>query len=102
MLCYSVSSANLREILLLVIQGETGEGEDVGFSLLFSFPYVWPFLQGREKLLGPDHFLFLLFVASTQSPAVCGLGVDVSRVDVECRTLAGNRVLFLAAVPFVC
>lgn len=102
MLCYSVSSANLREILLLVIQGETGEGEDVGFPLLFSFPYVWPFLQRPEKPLGPDHFLFLLSVASTQSPAGCGLGVAVSQVDVECRTLAGNRVLFLAVVPFVC
>lgn len=101
MLCYSVSSANLREILLLVIQGETGEGEDVGFSLLFSFLYVWPFSQGQEKPLGPDHFL-LLSVVSTQSPAVCGLGVDVSRVDVECRTLAGNGILFLATVPFVC
>lgn len=48
MLCYSVSSANLREILLLVIQGETGEGEDVGFSLLFSFLYVC--LSHRAKM----------------------------------------------------
>lgn len=64
-----------------------GEGVDVGFSSRFPFPYVWLFLQGWEKPLGSSSS----FAASTQSPAISGLVVDVSCVDVGYSPLAGNR-----------
>lgn len=61
MLCYSMSSANLREILLIVIQGETGGGEDVGFSFLFSFPMCG--LSYMAEIIFSSYFLLLLLEA---------------------------------------
>lgn len=67
MLCYSMSSANLREILLIVIQGETGGGEDVGFSFLFSFPMCGLSYMAERNLLAQiifsSYFLLLLLKA---------------------------------------